>query len=55
MLVGPGIGYDAAAIAIGDRAIVVKSDPITFASSGGERHLVEVNANDIACLGATPR
>jgi hydrogenase maturation factor len=55
VLVGPGIGRDAAAIAIGDRAVVVKSDPITFASSGGEQHLVDVNANDIACLGAAPR
>jgi hydrogenase expression/formation protein HypE len=55
VLVGPGIGCDAAAIAIGDRVIVAKSDPITFASDGGEEHLVEVNANDIACMGATPR
>lgn len=55
VIVGPGVGCDAAAIAIGDRVIVAKSDPITFASDGGEEHLVEVNANDIACLGATPR
>jgi hydrogenase maturation factor len=55
VIVGPGIGCDAAAIAVGDRVIVAKSDPITFASDGGEEHLVEVNANDIACMGATPR
>jgi hydrogenase expression/formation protein HypE len=55
VIVGPGIGCDAAAIAIGDRVVVAKSDPITFASDGGEEHLVEVNANDIACMGATPR
>ncbi len=55
VLVGPGIGRDAAAIAIGNRVVVAKSDPITFASKGGEAHLVDVNANDVACMGATPR
>ena len=55
ILVGPGIGRDAAAIAVGDRVIVAKNDPITFASEGGATHMVEVNANDIACMGARPR
>ena len=55
VIVGPGLGMDAAAIAIGDRVVVAKNDPITFASEGGATHLVEVNANDIACMGATPR
>lgn len=55
VLVGPDIGSDAAAISIGDRIVVAKCDPITFASEGGEAHLVEVNANDVACMGATPR
>jgi hydrogenase expression/formation protein HypE len=55
ILVGPGLGRDAAAIAVGDRVIVAKNDPITFASEGGEEHLVDVNANDIACMGAVPR
>ena len=55
VLVGPGIGRDAAAIAVGDQVIVAKTDPITFASEGGATHLVEVNANDVACMGATPR
>jgi hydrogenase expression/formation protein HypE len=55
ILVGPGIGRDAAAIAVGERVIVAKNDPITFASKGGAAHLVEVNANDVACMGATPR
>lgn len=55
VLVGPGLGRDAAAIAMGDRVVVAKSDPITFASERGAFHLVEVNANDIACMGATPR
>jgi hydrogenase expression/formation protein HypE len=55
VLVGPGLGRDAAAIAVGDRVIVAKNDPITFASEHAAAHLVEVNANDIACMGATPR
>src|SRR5215211_1290409 len=55
ILVGPGLGRDAAAIAVGDRVMVAKNDPITFASEGGAAHLVEVNANDVACMGATPR
>jgi hydrogenase expression/formation protein HypE len=55
VLVGPGIGRDAAAIAVGDRVIVAKNDPITFATTGAADHLVDVNANDVACMGAVPR
>jgi hydrogenase expression/formation protein HypE len=55
ILVGPGVGRDAAAIAVGERVIVAKNDPITFASEGAAAHLVEVNANDVSCMGATPR
>ncbi len=55
VIVGPGLGRDAAAITVGDRVVVAKNDPITFASTGAAAHLVEVNANDIACMGATPR
>jgi hydrogenase maturation factor len=55
VLVGPGVGRDAAAIAIGDETLVVKSDPITFATENAASYLVNVNANDVACLGAVPR
>jgi hydrogenase expression/formation protein HypE len=55
VVVGPGIGGDAAAIDLGSTTLVVKSDPITFASESPARYLVDVNANDLACLGATPR
>lgn len=55
VLVGPGIGVDAAAIAVGGETLVVKSDPITFATGDAAWYLVNVNANDLACLGATPR
>ena len=55
IVVGPGIGRDAAVIRLGDRLLVAKSDPITFVSHGAADYLVDVNANDLACLGATPR
>jgi hydrogenase maturation factor len=56
LLVAPGVGRDAAAIALDDaRALVVKSDPITFATAEIGWYLVNVNANDLACMGATPR
>ncbi|MDQ3694812.1 MAG: AIR synthase-related protein [Chloroflexota bacterium] len=55
VIVGAGVGRDAAAIAFGDRILVVKTDPITFASDNAAAYLVEVNANDLACLGAMPR
>jgi hydrogenase maturation factor len=55
VLIGPGVGRDAAAIRVGDRVLVVKTDPITFATADIGRYLVHVNANDIACMGATPR
>jgi len=55
LLVGPGLGRDAAAIAIGGAILVAKTDPITFASRDAAAYLVDVNANDVACLGARPR
>jgi hydrogenase expression/formation protein HypE len=55
VLVGPGVGGDAAAIDLGETTLVVKSDPITFATESPARYLVDVNANDLACLGARPR
>jgi hydrogenase maturation factor len=55
VLIGPGVGRDAAAIRVGHRALVVKTDPITFATPDAARYLVNVNANDIVCMGATPR
>ena len=55
VLIGPGTGRDAAAIRFGDSALVVKTDPITFPTDRAIHHLVHVNANDIACQGATPR
>jgi hydrogenase expression/formation protein HypE len=50
-----GYGRDAAAIEIGGETLIVKSDPITFATEGAARYLIAVNANDISCLGGIPR
>lgn len=56
VVVPPGYGRDAAAINVGGSSpIVVKSDPITFATATAATYLVAVNANDIACLGGFPR
>jgi hydrogenase expression/formation protein HypE len=55
VLVGPGIGLDAAVIDMGDRLLVAKTDPITFAADSIGWYAVQVNANDIATTGATPR
>jgi hydrogenase maturation factor len=55
VLVGPGVGGDAAAIEIDGATLVVKTDPITFATENPTRYLVNMNANDLACLGATAR
>jgi hydrogenase maturation factor len=55
VIVGPGVGMDAAAVDPGNELLVVKSDPITFAKDRAPLYLVNVNANDLACMGATPR
>ena len=55
ILVGPKIGEDAAAIDIGDRALIVSTAPITFATDEIGHYSVMVNANDIATTGAEPR
>ncbi|MBI3762601.1 MAG: AIR synthase [Chloroflexi bacterium] len=55
VVVGPGVGLDCAVMDFGDRYLVAKSDPITFATDAIGWYAVQVNANDIACSGATPR
>jgi hydrogenase maturation factor len=55
IIVGPGIGRDAAVIDIGGgRCLVAKTDPVTFAAEQIGWYAVHVNANDIACMGARP-
>jgi len=55
VIVGPGIGEDAAVIDFGPRYLVAKTDPITFATDRIGWYAVTVNANDIATRGARPR
>jgi len=54
VIVGPGIGLDAAVIDLGDRLLVAKTDPVTFATDSIGWYAVQVNANDIATTGAAP-
>jgi hydrogenase maturation factor len=55
VVVGPGVGEDAAVLDMGDRYLVVKSDPITFATERIGWYAVNINANDIAAMGGVPR
>jgi hydrogenase maturation factor len=55
VVVGPGPGLDCAVVDMGDRCLVVKTDPITFAADAIGWYAVQVNANDIATTGAVPR
>jgi hydrogenase expression/formation protein HypE len=55
VIVGPAIGEDAAIIEMGDRYLIAKSDPITFATDAIGYYAVVLNANDIATRGGRPR
>ena len=55
VLVGPQVGEDAAVITFGETCLVVKTDPITFATDEIGHYAVHVNANDVATMGAVPR
>jgi hydrogenase expression/formation protein HypE len=56
VLVGAGLGEDAAAIDVTEaEVLVLASDPITLALDSMARYTVLVNANDVATSGATPR
>jgi len=55
VIVGPRIGEDAAVIDFGNKYLVAKTDPITFTTHRIGWYAVNVNANDIATMGATPK
>lgn len=55
IVVGPGVGLDAAVLDMGDRYLVAKTDPITFATDQVGWYAVNVNANDVVCMGGIPR
>ena len=54
LLVGGGIGEDAALIRVPDGILVAASDPVTGAAKNAGKLLVHINANDVACKGADP-
>jgi len=49
------VGEDAAIIEMGERYLIAKSDPITFATDAIGYYAVVVNANDIATRGGQPK
>ena len=56
VLIRPGVGEDIAAVKIdNEEVLVLKSDPITFATDSIGHYAVIINANDIATSGAVPR
>jgi len=55
VVLGPKPGEDAALIDFGDRYLVATTDPITFATDLIGWYVVQVNANDLAVMGATPK
>ena len=56
LLIKAGVGEDIAAADISqEEVLILKSDPITFATDAIGNYAVLVNANDIATCGAEPR
>jgi HAD superfamily hydrolase (TIGR01509 family) len=56
LLIHPRVGEDTAAVDIsGEEVLVLKSDPITFATDAISQYAVVVNANDVVTAGAVPR
>jgi hydrogenase maturation factor len=55
LVVGPAVGEDAAAIDMGEKYLLVKTDPITFVADDIGRYSIHINANDIATMGGRPR
>ncbi len=55
VIMGSKIGEDAAVIDMGSNYLVAKTDPITFVTNEIGYYAVNVNANDVACMGAKPK
>jgi hydrogenase maturation factor len=54
VLIGAGIGEDAAVFDMGRVYLVAKTDPITHVTGEVGRYAVHINANDIASMGGRP-
>ena len=56
VILGSKIGEDAAVIDMsGEKYLVAKTDPITFATDQIGYYVVNVNVNDLVCTGAHPK
>ena len=55
VVVGSKIGEDAAVIDMGSHYLLAKTDPITFVTDYIGYYAVNVNMNDIVCMGGTPK
>lgn len=55
LLLGGKLGEDAAVIEMTDKYLIAKTDPITFATEKIGWYAVNVNANDVVCMGAIPK
>jgi len=54
VILGPSIGEDAAVVRLGKQMLVLKTDPVTYASDMIGWYAVNVNANDVVTRGARP-
>lgn len=55
VVLGPRYGEDAAVIETSGKYLVAKTDPITFTADRIGWYVVNINANDLATMGARPR
>ncbi len=55
VVLASSIGEDVAVIRVGDKLLLAKTDPVTFATDLIGWYAVHVNANDIATMGVKPR
>jgi hydrogenase maturation factor len=54
VILGSSVGEDAALVSLGEKILVLKTDPVTGTSSDMGWLAVHINANDVACRGARP-
>lgn len=55
VIVGPRVGIDATVIDQGDHHLIATTDPITFVTENIGYYTININANDIVCMGGLPR
>ncbi|ADN50360.1 AIR synthase family protein [Vulcanisaeta distributa] len=55
IIIGPRVGEDAAVVRVGDKYLVMHTDPITGAVEGVGWFAINIVANDIAVRGVKPR